>query len=447
MSFKNRDIPVVTIVGRPNVGKSALFNRLIGQRKAIVADRPGVTRDRIYADCLWNGRSFLLADTGGMDPKDPDVLRQQVFAQAQAAIEQSDVLLFVVDGQQGIHLLDDEVATMLREQQLSTILVVNKTESPKDEAEHYQFYALGLGDPVPVSALHGNNTGDLLDRVVQELGPADEDESSREEVSIALVGRPNVGKSSLTNRLVGSERSLVHDEAGTTRDTIDSFLKFEDKTIRLLDTAGLRRKGKVSDEVEYYSALRAVSALKRAQVGILVLDAQEGVVSQDKRVAGQIQELGLATLVLVNKWDLVKGNDSPAQVERWKQEFATILSRELDFMSYAPVLWVSAKSGEGCDEILEAALAVHEEWSRRVATPVVNQVVTEAMDLRPPPSFKGEVLKVFYVSQTRSGPPTFVFKVNSPKLIHFSYERYLENQLRDAFGFVGTPINLKFVKR
>lgn len=440
-----RELPVVTIVGRPNVGKSALFNRLIGRRKSIVADQPGVTRDRIYSECEWNGTTFLLADTGGIDPQDPDILRRQVFEQANRAMDESALLLLVVDGQLGIHALDEEVASLLRSSAKPVILVVNKTESPKDEAEHYQFYALGLGDPVAISAIHGTNTGDLLDAVVEHVKsdappPADDD------ISIALVGRPNVGKSSLLNRILGEERSLVHDEAGTTRDTVDTFLDFEGHALCLLDTAGLRRKGKVTDEVEYYSSVRAMDTIKRAHVGILVLDAQEGVVAQDKRIAGQLQEAGLASLVLINKWDLVAEKGTGQQLERWKQDFAEVLSRELDFISYAPMLYVSAKTGHGCEEILPAALEVHQEWSRRVPTPVLNQVVHEAVALRPPPSYKGDTLKVFYVSQRRSGPPTFLLKVNSPKLVHFSYQRYLENQIRQAFGFVGAPIVLKFVR-
>lgn len=442
----SRELPVVTIVGRPNVGKSALFNRLIGQRKSIVADRPGVTRDRIYAECEWEGRAFLLADTGGIDPKDPDVLRQQVFSQARVAIEESSVLVLVVDGQEGIHPVDEEVASILRQGGRPALLAVNKLESPKDEAEQYQFYTLGLGDPLPISAIHGVNTADLLDHILEALGPERETGEEDDEVAVALLGRPNVGKSSLTNRLVGHERSVVHEVAGTTRDSLDSFVNVEEQRVRLVDTAGLRRKAKVTDEVEYYSSLRALSALKRAQVGVLVLDAQDGVVSQDKRVAGELLEHDVAILVLVNKWDLIPGLDSPAKIEEFKTKFAEKLAYDLDFISYAPVLFVSAKTGEGTDEILPTALAVYDEWSRRVPTPVVNQVIREAVELRPPPSYKGQHLKVYYATQSRNRPPTFVLKVNSPKLVHFSYERYLLNQLREAFGFVGTPIKLKFVR-
>lgn len=434
---------VVAIVGRPNVGKSALFNRILGRRQAIVADRPGVTRDRIVAEAEWSGRSFLLIDTGGMDPYDTDELRQDVFRQAETAMQDADVICFVVDGQEGIHPLDEEVAARLRQTDKPVLLVVNKTESLAVEAEHYQFYALGLGDPIPISAMHGTNTGDFLDRVLEALPEPPPATDPEEEIAVALVGRPNVGKSSLLNRLTGTQRSLVHDQAGTTRDTIDSLVYEHDQAFRLLDTAGMRRKAKVDDEVEYYSSLRAASSLQRAQVGVLVIDALDGVTQQDKRVAGMIAEAGLAVLVVVNKWDLIgAASETMARREKFIQE----LSRDLDFVSYAPVLFLSALTGEGTEEILSTVAAVYQQWSKRVATPVLNEVIHEAVALRPPPSYKGRVLKVLYASQRRAQPPTFLLKVNSEDLIHFSYERYLENQLRAAFGFQGTPIHLKFAR-
>lgn len=436
-------LPVVAIVGRPNVGKSALFNRILGRRQAIVADRPGVTRDRIIAEADWSGRNFLLIDTGGMDPYDTDALRQDVFRQAQTAMEDAHVICFVVDGQEGIHPLDEEVAARLRKGDKPVLLVVNKCESLAVEAEHYVFYALGLGDPIPISAMHGTNTGDFLDKVLEALPPLEEAGDGEEEIAMALVGRPNVGKSSLLNRLTGTTRSVVHDMAGTTRDTIDSLVHEEGQAFRILDTAGLRRKAKVDDEVEYYSGLRAASSLDRAQVGVLVIDAADGVTQQDKRVAGMIGDSGLAVLVVVNKWDLI-GTAADTTVRR--EKFIQELSADLDFMSYAPVLFVSAVTGEGCEEILPTVAAVYEQWSKRVATPVLNEVIQEAVALRPPPSYKGRVLKILYCSQRRSQPPTFVLKVNSEDLIHFSYERYLENQLRAAFGFVGTPVHLKFAR-
>lgn len=434
-------IPVVAIVGRPNVGKSALFNRILGRRQAVVADRPGVTRDRIVAQAEWNGREFLLVDTGGMDPYDTDELRQEVFRQAQIAMEEADVICLVCDGQEGIHPLDEEVAARLRQSDKPVILVVNKAESPEAELDRYSFYALGLDEPIAVSAIHGTNTGDFLDRVLEKFPSQESAAGEVAEISMALVGRPNVGKSSLLNRLTGTRRSLVHDKAGTTRDTVDSLVVEEGQAFRILDTAGMRRKAKIDDEVEYYSSLRAASSLERAQVGVLVIDAMDGVTSQDKRVAGLIGEAGLAVVVLVNKWDLIgTSDDTVARREKFVQE----LSADLDFMSYAPVLFLSAMTGEGCEEILTTVEAVYEQWNRRVATPLLNEVVHEAVALRPPPSYKGRVLKVLYCSQRKTRPPTFLLKVNSTDLIHFSYERYLENQLRDAFGFVGTPIHLKF---
>ena len=436
--------PVVAIVGRPNVGKSALFNRILGRRQAVVADRPGVTRDRIVAEAEWNGRDFLLIDTGGMDPYDTDELRQEVFRQAQIAMDEADVICFVCDGQEGIHPLDEEVAARLRQGEKPVVLVVNKAENPQVEMERYSFYSLGLGDPVAISAMHGTNTGDFLDLVVEHFEPLDGTSEEAEEIAVALVGRPNVGKSSLLNRLTGTKRSLVHNKAGTTRDTVDSLVVEDDQAFRILDTAGMRRKAKIDDEVEYYSSLRAASSLERAQVGVLVIDAMDGVTSQDKRVAGMIGEAGLAVLVLVNKWDLIgTSKDTTARREKFIQE----LSADLDFMSYAPVLFLSAKTGEGCEEILPTVEAVYEQWNRRVATPILNEVIHEAVALRPPPSYKGRVLKVLYCSQRKSRPPTFLLKVNSTDLIHFSYERYLENQLREAFGFVGTPIHLKFGRK
>lgn len=406
-----------------------------------MADRPGVTRDRIVAQAEWNGRDFLLIDTGGMDPYDTDELRQEVFRQAQIAMEEADVICLVVDGQEGIHPLDEEVAARLRQTEKPVILVVNKAENPAAEMERYAFYALGLDEPVAISATHGTNTGDFLDLVLEKFPQPDDRGDEKEEIALALVGRPNVGKSSLLNRLTGTNRSLVHNKAGTTRDTVDSLVVEDEQPFRILDTAGMRRRAKIDDEVEYYSSLRAASSLERAQVGVLVIDAMDGVTSQDKRVAGLIGEAGLGVIVVVNKWDLIgTKKDTVARREKFIQE----LSADLDFMAYAPVLFLSAKTGEGTEEILPTVAAVFEQWNRRVATPLLNEVIHEAVALRPPPSYKGRILKVLYCSQRRSCPPTFLLKVNSTDLIHFSYERYLENQLREAFGFVGTPIHLKF---
>ncbi len=436
----------MAIVGRPNVGKSQLFNRLVGKRTAIVQDCPGITRDRIYGLCEWSGHKFAVCDTGGIDPNSPDILRKQVFRQAQTAVEEADLVLFVVDIREGLHSLDEEVAAVLRRSNKPLLLVANKAETLDAELGLSEFYVLGLGDPYPVSAMHGTSTGDLCDKIL-ELLPEVEVENEEPETSIVIVGRPNVGKSSTLNRLIGEERSIVHDEAGTTRDSVDIYLEVNGRRVRLVDTAGLRRKARVDEDVEFYSSRRASQSLERADVAIMVIDAHDGVVAQDKRVAGEIHESGKASIIVVNKWDLVVDMaGGTAQIEAWKKKFVKRLAEDLDFMAYAPVLFTSALTGEGTEEILQAALDSADESHRRVPTPVVNQVIKEAMALRPPPSYKGEHLKVKYVSQGGEAPPTFVFKCNDPKLVHFSYHRYLENQLREAFGFVGTPIILKFVK-
>jgi len=432
--------PVVAILGRPNVGKSALFNRLTGRRQSIVADEPGVTRDRIYGNCEWGGRTMAVVDTGGIDPEDPDLLRQHVFAQAQVALEEAAVLLFVVDGQEGMHPLDLEIADLLRRSQKPTMLLVNKAESPRVEQNRFEFFQLGLGEPHPISAMHGTFTGDVLDQVVQLLPAPRSGEEVTEELAVALVGKPNVGKSSLLNRLLGQERSLVHHEAGTTRDAVDTLFEFEGHRIRLVDTAGLRRRSKIDEDIEYYSSLRSLSALQRSQVGLLVLDASEPISAQDQRIAGEIQKANLASVIVVNKWDVMMRQASQKMRDKYVQSVAT----QLDFIAYSPVIYVSAKTGHETDDILAAALDAHQQWQKRVDTSTLNMVVREALAVQPPPSFKGQQLKVLYVSQPKTCPPTVVLKVNSPKLVHFSYRRYLENQLRAAFGFVGTPLILRF---
>lgn len=443
---------IVAIVGRPNVGKSALFNRLTGERKAIVEDTPGITRDRIYGTCEWNGRTFTVCDTGGIDPNDPDILRRDIRQQAQVAVDEADLVMFVVDVRAGINPLDEEVANILRQSGKPVILVANKAETLEVEADAVEFYALGMGDPYPVSAMHGISTGDLLDAVLEKL-PAESGLDTESEVVIALVGRPNVGKSSTLNRLIGQERSIVHDQAGTTRDSVEVAVDYNGRAVRLVDTAGLRRQAKVDESVEYYSSVRASQSLEKANAAILVIDARDGVVAQDKRVAGDIVESGKPSVIVVNKWDLVKelagSADAPAggqKVEEWKQRFVKKLGQDLEFMAYSPVIFASALTGDGSEEILDAALEAYDESCRKVSTPVLNQVIKEAVAMRPAPSYKGDRLKIKYVSQRPGAPPRFTFKCNSPDLVHFSYKRYLENQLREAFGFVGTPIELKFVK-
>ena len=436
-----RGLPIVAIVGRPNVGKSALFNRLLGRRQSIVADRPGVTRDRIYGEAEWSGRRFTLIDTGGMDPQDPDLLRQQVFEQAKKAVNDADLLMLIVDGQAGPHPLDYELAGILRRASKPVLVVVNKAESYTVEADRYVFCCLGLGEPIAVSAIHGSNSGDLLDEVLAKLPPQApcEDEDA---MRLTLVGRPNVGKSSILNCILGEERSLVHHEAGTTRDTVDTVLDFDDRRLRIIDTAGLRKRSKVEDEVEYYSNLRALNALARAQVGVLILDGTQPISTQDQKIAGEIQKAEIASVIVANKWDLVPGNE--AQKRLAEQKFVKSVSEKLDFLSHSTVLFVSALTGEEVHDILAAAVDAYEQWSRHVDTSTLNLVIREAVALKPPPTFKSQQLKVLYVTQQKAQPPTIVFKVNSTKLIHFSYRRYLENKVREAFGLVGAPIVTKF---
>ncbi|MBQ7528421.1 ribosome biogenesis GTPase Der [bacterium] len=443
---------IVAIVGRPNVGKSSLFNRLVGGRRAIVEDTPGITRDRIYGICEWSGRVFTVCDTGGIDPNDPDILRRDIYKQAEFAVEEADLVLFVVDIRVGVHPLDEDVANILRRYKKPVILVANKAETLEVEANAVEFYALGMGDPYPISAIHGLSTGDLLDEIISKL-PQEVKGTEEEEISIALVGRPNVGKSSTLNRLIGQERSIVHDAAGTTRDSVDVAIEYSGRAIRLVDTAGLRRQARVNEDIEYYSSLRASQSLERCDVAVLVIDAQDGIVAQDKRVAGDISEAGKPSVIVVNKWDLVRelagvgeSEGGAQKIADWQQRFVKKLGKDLEFLAYSPVIFASALTGLGSEDILGAALEAYDESRRRVPTPLLNQIIKEAVALRPPPSYKGERLKIKYVSQRPTPPPRFTFKCNSPDLVHFSYKRYLENQLRETFGFVGTPIELKFVK-
>lgn len=435
---------IVAIVGRPNVGKSALFNRLTGRHTSIVEDIPGVTRDRLYGECEWRGRTFTLVDTGGLEPASSVKMRKLVREQAEKAIEEASLLLFLVDGQEGIHPIDEEVAETLRRSQTPVILVVNKMESPKERDLLYEFYSLGLGEPFFVSAIHGINTGDLLDVVLDSLVREPEEPPADAPTGLAVVGRPNVGKSSLVNALLGEERSLVDNEAGTTRDAIDSLWQYKDESFLLIDTAGLRRKGKVEDKVEYYSTVRALRAIKRADVAVLVLDAESGVVSQDKKIAGYVLDQGKASIILVNKWDLVEQSREGAREGQIVKDIVHALKQEMDFVDYSPVLFISALKGTGLQDVPEAILEVSREYARKIETPLLNRVLQDAFAFRPPPSFKGRTLKLFYAAQCGTKPPTILLKVNSSKLVHFSYKRYLENKLRDAFGFIGCPIRLLF---
>ena len=433
--------PIVAIVGRPNVGKSALFNRIAGRRIAIVEGEPGVTRDRIYADAAWAGKAFTLVDTGGMDFGGEGAFAAGTLAQAKIALEQADVVVFVVDAQSGMLPGDLEVAEVLRRAQKPVIVAANKVDHAALVAATAEFYALGLGDPVPVSAEHGRGVGDLLDRVVAGFPRAGDGEAESDAIRVAVVGRPNVGKSSLVNLLLGEERSLVTDVPGTTRDAIDTTFERNGQKFTLIDTAGIRRKSRIEEDVERYSVIRTLRAIDRSDVCVVVLDATELVTEQDKRIAGYVHEAGKGIILLVNKWDLVEKD------EKTMNRFEEVIRRELGFAQYAPILFVSAKTGQRVHRLLELAEFVANQHALRIPTGRFNEVLQEAIRLRQPPSDKGKQLKILYGTQTGVKPPSFVLFVNDPDLMHYSYRRYLENHLREHFGFVGTPIVLVLRER
>ncbi|MCL6598426.1 MAG: ribosome biogenesis GTPase Der [Alicyclobacillus macrosporangiidus] len=429
-------LPMVAIVGRPNVGKSTLFNRVVGQRISIVEDVPGVTRDRIYAKADWNGREFHVIDTGGIEISGADDMANLIRVQAQLAIDEADVIVFLVDGRAGLTEADREVAELLRRSRKPVVLGVNKLDHPKHHPAVYEFYELGFGDPIPLSSEHGGGTGDLLDEVVRLLPPGDDDHYDEDVIRVALIGRPNVGKSSLVNALLGHERVMVSDVAGTTRDAIDSPLESDGQRYVLIDTAGLRRRGKVYENIERYSVLRALRAIERTDVALIVLDGGEGITEQDKRVAGYAVEAGRACAFLVNKWDVVEKDDKTAH------QFEKRIRDEFPFMRWAPVLFVSAKTRQRVHRILPLAREVAENHAMRIATSTFNTVLQDAAASVPPPTDRGRRLKLLYGTQVAVKPPTFALFVNDSELMHFSYERYLENRLRQAFGFEGTPIRL-----
>ncbi len=427
--------PVVAVVGRPNVGKSTLFNKLIGQRLAIVKDTPGVTRDRLFAPCEWDGRTFMLADTGGIEPRADDVILSHMRHQAQLAIEQAEVIILVTDVTAGVTANDMDVAVMLQRSGKPVVLCVNKCDRVGDmPAEFYEFYNLGLGDPIAVSSVHGHGTGDLLDAVMEHLPPAQEETEEEDLIRVAVIGRPNAGKSSLVNAITGEERSIVSDIAGTTRDAIDSEVKNEYGHYVFVDTAGLRRKSRVEDDVERYSVLRAQMAIERADVCVIMLDGTVGFTEQDSKVAGLAQEQGKACIIAVNKWDAVEKDDKTMTVMR-KQ-----LETDFSFMSYAPFIFISAKTGQRLPRLFELINYVHQQNCTRIATGMLNDLLALATARVQPPTDKGKRLKIYYVTQAATKPPTFVFFVNNAELFHFSYQRYLENQIRETFGLEGTPI-------
>lgn len=432
--------PIVAVVGRPNVGKSTLFNMLIGERLSIVDDMPGVTRDRIYGECDWNGRVFTVIDTGGMEPSSTDAMLVSIREQAQLAIETADVILFVTDVRSGLMDADREVGELLRRSKKKVVLCVNKVDNfDKFESYVYEFYGLGMGEPYPVSALGKLGIGDMLDEVVKNFpegkGIDEEDEIPR----IAIVGRPNSGKSSLINKLSGDNRSIVSDKAGTTRDAIDSKIKNNKKDYIFVDTAGLRRKSKINESIERYSIIRAVSAIEKSDVCILMIDASDGVTEQDAKIAGIAHERGKGMIIAVNKWDLIEKNNSSVK------EFTEKVRQTLNFMPYASIIFISVKSGQRIGRLFPLIDATLENRAMRVQTGVLNEIITEALAMHQPPSDKGKRLRVYYVTQVSVKPPSFAVFVNKKELMHFTYLRYLENKIREAFGFEGT--RLKFFVR
>ncbi len=457
--------PIAALVGRPNVGKSTLFNRFVGRRVAIVEDLPGTTRDRLYADADWAGVDFLVIDTGGLQVTDgtrpaadhtkapaigqtagveSGLFLQEMRQQAQIAIQEADVVVFLVDGGTGLTPRDQEVAGILRRTEKPVLLVVNKTETARRRADAVEFYALGLGDPVPISALHGQGIGDLLDLIIESFGPAAElakDEEEDERPKIAIMGRPNVGKSSLLNRLLGQERSIVSEVPGTTRDAIDTYLEWEGQQIVLIDTAGVRRRGKIAPGVEKHSVLRTLKAINRADVCLLLIDAQDKVTAQDQHIGGYILEEAKSVVLLVNKWDLVE-KDSYTM-----GEYTRDIRAALGFLDYVPVLFISALTGQRVNQVLEVALQVLAERQYRISTGDVNRLLRDAVAHHSPKSKTGRQLRFYYVTQAETEPPTFVFFVNDRELVHFTYKRYLENRIREFHSFLGTPLRLLFRSR
>ena len=445
--------PIVALVGRPNVGKSTLFNRLAGERLAIVDDTPGTTRDRMFGEALWNGRTFSIVDTGGIDPahggKAPLSIGSADFIddirkQAQVAIQEADAVLFINDGESGVTEPDREVAEILRRSQRKLpngifwppiFVVVNKCETRERRDQAAEFYELGLGDPYPISAIHGTSTGDVLDALVASF-PEQTTDVEDDSVKIAIVGKPNAGKSSLLNKLTGEERVIVSPIAGTTRDSIDTKMQFGDLEVTLIDTAGIRRRGKIEHGVEQYSVLRAFKSIERADVALLMIDATTGITSQDAHIAGYILEEWKSCVVLVNKWDAIE------KTNETMDEYTAKIRRDLNFMDYVPILYISAKTGQRMDQVLPMALQVQEERLARLTTSTLNEIIHKAQDAHPHPTHSGRALKMYYGTQVRSDPPTFMIYVNEPSLMHFTYLRYLENQIRKEHSFLGTPIRI-----
>jgi len=434
--------PVVAIVGRPNVGKSTLFNKLVGSRLSIVDDTSGVTRDRIYSECEWLSHTFLLVDTGGIEPFSDDIILIQMRRQAQLAIDSADVIIFVTDIRSGILPADEEVAAMLKRSGKPVILCVNKCDSIGDlPAEFYEFYNLGLGDPMPVSSVHGHGTGDLLDAVLEKIPPYSEEDFEGDTIKVAVIGKPNVGKSSLVNAIVGEERMIVSDIAGTTRDATDTYVENKYGKFIFIDTAGLRRKSRIDDDIEKYSVIRARMAVERAQVCVIMIDAVEGFTEQDSKVAGIAHEQGKACIITVNKWDLVEKDGKT--MDKYRKD----LMNDFSFMSYAPIIFISAKTGQRLDRLFELIKFVDNQNAMRISTGKLNDVLADATARVQPPTDKGRRLKIYYMTQASTRPPTFVCFVNRKDLFHYSYQRYIDNQIREVFGLEGTPTRMVIRER
>lgn len=434
--------PIVAVVGRPNVGKSTLFNKLVGSRLAIVDDTPGVTRDRIFGESEWTGRSFLLVDTGGIEPFSDDVILSQMRRQAQLAIDSADVIILVTDVRTGVVATDEEIASMLLKSGKPVVLCVNKCDTiGEPPAEYYEFYNLGLGTPIAVSSVHGLGTGDLLDAVFEHIRPEPVSDEEDERIKVAVIGKPNVGKSSLVNTILGEERMIVSDIAGTTRDATDSLVENKFGKFVFIDTAGLRRHSKVDDNIEKYSVIRARMAVERAQVCVIMIDAAEGFTEQDSKVAGMAHELGKASIIAVNKWDIVEKDGKTMDAYRKK------LMNDFSFMSYAPIIFISAKTGQRLDRLFELIKFVDTQNAMRISTGRLNDVLADAVARVQPPTDRGKRLKIFYMTQASTRPPTFVCFVNRKELFHYSYQRYIDNQIRQVFGLEGTPTRMVIRER
>ena len=429
--------PTVAIIGKPNVGKSTFFNYIVGSRISIVEDTPGVTRDRIYAETNWRGRNFTVVDTAGIEPESDDIIISQMREQAKIAIEIADVIVFLTDVKQGVTAADQEIALMLKKSKKPVVLVCNKADNmSKDKDEIYEFYNLGIGEPYPVSAAHALGIGDVLDAIYENFPEKDASEEDEDKIKVAVIGKPNVGKSSLINKILGEKRTIVSDIAGTTRDAIDTYFENDEGKYILIDTAGIRKKNKVNERIEKFSVMRSLLAIERADVCLMLIDANDGVTDQDAKIAGEAHEAGKGIIIVVNKWD--EYEKETGTLEKYKKQ----IYEKLSYLSYAPVIFISAKTGQRVDKIFDMINHVAEQNAMRISTSVLNQVINEAIAIVQPPSDKGKRLKIFYGTQASTKPPTFVIFVNDKQLFHFSYERYLVNQIRKEFGLEGTPVRI-----